>query len=158
MADMEAVFDSKEVRDFLKGMGDRLKDVKDGRKKFVGLLSAIVYGDVMDHFEKEKGPEGKWKAWSDIYRKHMATIGRGENKMLQFNGRLRQNFKPTDVTTSNKGITWFNDAVTKGGYPFAWGHNAGDRKLPQREFMWLSDKALEEISEQTLQFMIDEGV
>lgn len=153
----EAVLDDKEVTDFLKGLDTRLKEVKDGKKKFVGLLSAIVFGDVISHFEQEKGSDGKWKSWSSSYKKHMNQIGRSGNKVLQFSGRLRQNFKPTDYKSSRDGINWFNDAVTN-GYPYAWGHNEGDGKLPKREFMWLSDKAMDSITEKTLQFLIDEGV
>src|SRR3990167_5084069 len=155
---MEAVFEDKEIREFLSNMDKRLKHIKDGKKEYVGLISANVYADVMDHFEKESGEDGAWKAWSNIYDQHMKRIGRGGNKKLQFNGRLRQNFKPTNIRQSSKGINWYNNAKTKSGYAYAWGHDEGDGKLPQRQFMWLSDKALDKISEQTLQFMLEKGI
>lgn len=154
----EAVLDDKEVRSFISDISNRVSEAKEGRKQFVGLLSSIVFRDVTTHFEQEKGSQGTWKPWSAIYRKHLSSIGRAGNKILQFNGRLRQNFMPTDFKTSSAGITWFNNAVTKSGYPYAWGHNEGDGKLPKRDFMWLSDSALEDISAQTLQYMIQEGV
>jgi hypothetical protein len=54
---------------------------------------------------------------------------------------------------------WFNDARTKDGYPYAAGHDKGTAAgKKQRDFMWLSDKAMDKISQQTLQFMIDEGI
>lgn len=152
-------FDDKEVREFLAQLDERLKDIADGKKKYAGLLSAIVFQDVSNHFQQETGSEGKWAAWSNSYRKAMEAAGRGNNKILQYSGRLRQNFKPTDYRVQNKGILWFNDAQTKGGYPYAAGHDkgtaAGGKK---RDFMYLSDKAMDKIGEQTLQFMIDEGI
>jgi phage gpG-like protein len=151
-------FDNREVQDFLEGMQTRLKEVKGGVKKYAGLLSVIVFQDVTSHFKKEEGEKGPWKKWSSSYQKSMEKRGKAGNKILQDTGRLRQNFKPTDFKTSAGGITWFNDAVTSNGYPYAKGHDEGDGKLPQREFMWLSEKGRTRIEEQTLAFMISEGV
>ena len=148
----------KTVQDFIKNMDKRLKDIKGGKRKYTGLLSAIVFKDVQSHFTAEEGPKGPWAKWSPSYVEQLKKAGRAGNKKLQYTGKLRQNFKPTDVKSSARGILWFNDAVTKSGYPYAAGHNDGDGQLPQREFMWLSGSALDDINVQTLQFMIDEGV
>jgi phage gpG-like protein len=153
-----AEFNDENVRDFLKSVLKKTEDVKGQKKKYVGILSSIVYQDVMDHFKREKGSEGPWKDWSKSYTKHMEKIGRGSNQKLQFDGRLRNNFKKTDYKTSAKGILWFNDAKTASGFPYAAAHDNGGPKLPQRDFMWLSDQAMEKMTVQTLQFMIDEGV
>jgi len=155
---MYTEFKDKEVQDFLSGLQKNLKGIKDGTKKYAGLLSVIVFRDVTDHFEGQQGSEGAWAKWSESYRKHMASIGRDGNKILQFSGRLRQNFKPTDYKTQTDGILWFNDAQTKSGFPYAAAHDNGGEKLPKRDFMWLSDKAMDNVGEQTLQFMLDEGV
>jgi len=155
----EASFDDKEVKKFFKNLDKKLSEVKDGKKKYVGLLSAIVYGDVMDHFEQEKGEKGAWPAWSSIYAEHMKRRGDANGKILQRSpARLKQNFKPESYKIKSKGFNWFNDAKTKSNFPYAWGHNEGDGKLPQRDFMWLSDKAMEKASVQTLQFMLEEGI
>lgn len=156
---MYTQFEDKEVRDFLKGMDKKLKDVKDGRKKYAGLLSVIVFQDVNDHFDKQQGSAGRWAPWSNMYRSQLEAEGRAGNKILQYSGRLRQNFKPTDFKNQSNGILWFNDAQTKSGYPYAAGHDKGTAAgSKQRDFMWLSDKAMDKIGEQTLQFMLDEGV
>lgn len=154
----EVEFKNEEVSEFMAQLLKRTNDVKDGNKAYVGLLSAIVYRDVMTHFKEEKGSEGRWKTWSPSYQEHMKKIGRAGNKILQFNGRLRQTFQPTDNKTSSRGITWFNNAKTKSGYPYAWGHQEGDGKLPKRDFMWLSNSALDEMARQTLAYMIQEGI
>jgi hypothetical protein len=94
MAETYAEFDNKEVNAFLKNLDKKLKGVKDGHKKYVGLLSAIVYKDVMAHFEKEEGSKGPWEKWSSFYKDKMDEQGKGGNKILQDTGKLRNNFKP----------------------------------------------------------------
>ena len=154
----EIEFDDEEIRKFFNNFKKRLKAVDNGEKKFAALLSAIVYGDIMDHFKKEEGPQGKWPAWSKIYREHMDKIGQGGNNLLQFSGRLRQNFLPTSVRTTKDNIEWFNNAKTKKGFPYAAAHNEGGSKLPKRNFMWASDNAVERMAKNTLGFILDEGV
>ena len=153
-----ATFDDKEVSDFFRSMKQRLKEVKGSEKKFVGLLSAIVFKDVISHFEKQEGSAGAWKTWSVSYFDHLEKIGRSGNKILQFTGRLRQNFKPGNYRGTAEGPMWFNDAHTDKGFPYAAAHDEGGDTLPKRDFMWLSDDAVEDISKQTLQFILDEGV
>lgn len=156
---VEAIFDDKEVVAFFKSLKSNLKRIDNGEKKFVGMLSAIVLSDVMDHFNKEEGSAGPWEQWSPSYQQHMQKIGRAGNKILQFSGKLRQNFKPsTDYRNTSDGILWFNDAQTKGGFPYAAAHEEGGDQLPKRDFMWLSPDGAEKISKQTLQFMLDEGI
>lgn len=159
MADVAvAEFDNEEVRDFLESMQTRLKKVQGADKKYVGLLSAIVYSDVINHFQTQKGSEGPWKTWSKSYKDYMQKIGKGGNLILQDSGRLRNTFLPTSNRKTSAGILWFNNAKTAGGFPYAAAHDEGGPKLPKRDFMWLSDEAMEKVSVQTLQFMIDEGV
>jgi hypothetical protein len=150
------VFDDKDMRDFFGKINSRLEKVKDGKSEYVGLLSAIVFKDVMDHYEKEQGSKGSWKPWSKSYKDHMQKIGRAGNQILQFDGKLRQNFLPTNWKSVSDGIYWFNNAKTKSGYPYAAAHDDGSGRLPQRDFMWLSDKAIDSMSEQTLMFMMGE--
>ncbi len=142
----ESVFDDKEVQKFLRDISKNIK--KPGNNQMVlDAFSAIVYGDVMDHFKQEMGSKGAWQAWSTMYSRHMQRIGRGNNKKLQFSGRLRQNFRPENRRVTDSSINWFNNAKTRSGYPYAWGHDNGDGKLPQRDFMWLSNKAAERMAE-----------
>ena len=151
-------FDDKEVRDFLNNINSKLKNIKDGKKEYTGLLSSIVYEDVKRHFEDEQGSKGPWKKWSKLYKEQMEKQGKGGNKILQDNGRLRNNFKPSKVKKTNSGFLWFNDAQTKSGFPYAAAHDKGGSKLPKRDFMWLSEKAMNKIEEQTLQFILEKGI
>ena len=149
----EVVLDDKQVKLFLRNMEKNLAKVKDGKNQFLGILSAIIFKDVIRHFEKEEGPDGGWKTWSSIYREKMVREGKGGNKILQDSGRMRQNFKPSNYRSSDKGFLWFNDAKVK-GFPYAAAHDDGDG-LPKREFMWLSDGALEDVTKQTLAFILE---
>lgn len=146
-------FDAKKAEEFLKRL-KRNKDSVDKRDDaYVSTISLFVFQDIINHFEKEQGPSGKWKAWSKVYAEHMETIGKGGNKILQDSGRLRQSFTPGQWRKRPAGIEWYNPAKTKGGFPYAAAHDEGGPKLPQRRFMWLSDSAMNKISEATAAFL-----
>lgn len=151
-------FKDQQVKNFLKNIDKKLKNVKDGEKKYAGLLSSIIFQDVSSHFESQKGSAGPWKSWRPKYKIRMDEVGKGGNKILQDTGKLRQNFKPTNYKKDKDGLMWFNDAKTKGGAPYAAIHDKGLGPMPKRDFMWLSKEAMDKVSEQTLQFLIDEGV
>lgn len=150
-------FDSAIVNDFFKNIKTKLSQVKNGQKKYLGLLSAIVFKDVIEHFSKQEGSDGSWKTWSPTYKAAMERRGKGGNKILVDTGRLRNTFKPTNMKNSEGGFLWYNNAQVN-GFPYAAAHDEGDGKLPKRDFMWLSNNAMDDISEQTLQFMLEEGI
>ena len=152
MADAELTFNGELARDFFKKISDQTKSQRKMTKKYVSSISTFVFQDIMDHFDKEKGPEGRWHAWSQAYRTHMQKIGKGANRILQDTGRLRTSFQPGNYRVAKKGIEWFNPARTRSGFPYAAHHNElADRP---RTFMWLSQKALDNISEATLEFIL----
>lgn len=155
MAEMEAKFYSKAADKFFKKLIKNSKAITDGQKKYLVTLGAVVYKDIIRHFEKEKDPNGGWEEWSDIYAEHMAKIGKGGNKILQDKGRLRNSFTPTSFQKQSGGVVWFNPAKTGEGFPYAYAHDEGGPKLPERKFMWLSENALETMGVKTLRFILD---
>jgi hypothetical protein len=152
----EVEYDGDALNSFIAKIEKRLKDVGNNDNKFVALLSAIVFKDVNDHFKQQQGEQGKWLHWSFWYTLHMERIGKGGNKILQFNGRLRNSFKQTNVKKQDGILTWYNDAKTAKGFPYAYAHNEGGKKLPKRDFMWLSEGAVEKMAAQTLDYVLDE--
>ena len=156
MADITFEFDSREAQLFFSNINKRSKDIKEKTKAYADGIASFVVGDVLRHFEKESGPDGKWKPWSKLYAEHMQRIGKGGNQILQLTSNLKNAIKPTHYRRSGDGIYWYNDAKTKGGYPYAWGHDTGDGRLPKRSFMWLSDRAMETVSQFTLAFLVGE--
>jgi phage gpG-like protein len=184
----EFKIDDKEMLDFLNGLNERCKELRDSaNRKVTGVLSVIAFRDIMDHFSKQEGSEGPWKQWSDSYRKTVEgkmafrkfrsggpTIPfnldmmsdaqkshfkppRKPGNILQATGRLRNSFKPSNVRSSIEGIVWFNNAKTKSGFPYAQAHDDGGETLPKRDFMWLSEKAFDDMLENIQNFMLDEG-
>lgn len=147
MADVaEISFDDKQWQELIKKVKSRWNDIQK-RKEFGGIISASVYQDVIKHFEEEKGPDGKWDEWSDAYEAHLQRIGRAGNKKLQFSGKLRQSFTPTNWRGTQEGILFYNAAKTKGGFPYAKHHDTGASSSQgnPRSFMWLSNKAMSSI-------------
>jgi hypothetical protein len=143
----EIKFNHKAVKKFFKRIRKNADEINKKDRAFWGSLSAIAFRDVIKHFEAERGPSDKWKKWSKIYREHMQSIGKGGNKILQDTGHLRQNVRLADTSSRiRQGQLLYNPAKTKGGFPYAYAHDTGGPKLPQREFMWLSDKALNQMS------------
>jgi phage gpG-like protein len=163
---IQTTFEDQQIQNFFKNMKSRLKDVKDGEKKYAAILSVHVFADIIKHFNQQEGSDGPWKDWSPSYKKYMDRIGKGGNKILQWTGRLRNNFgrssdevskKSLRVTNSN--FTWFNNAkVGKKNFPYAAAHDNGGPILPKRDFMWLSDDAAEKMAKDTLSFILDEGI
>lgn len=146
----------EDAQKFVKKLERLVGDVTEKRDRYVDALGAVVFQDIISHFEQEQGSEGKWKRWSDAYSEHMAKIGKGGNRILQDTGRLRGSFVPGNRRVETAGVVWFNNAQTPNGFPYASAHNEGGMGMPMRDFMWLSDSAVEKIQNITLQHILEE--
>lgn len=178
----EFVIEDDELRKFYASLIKNFDKVNQRHRDYVSNLSAFVVQDVFDHFEKQEGSEGPWQQWSDSYKASInedtffRRIGgrtipfkydevenrpkppRKPGMILQDTARLKNSFLPDENFRVNAaGIIWYNNAKIKGsGFPYAFAHNEGGEKLPKRDFMWLSDKAMEKISNATLDYMLKE--
>jgi len=139
------VFKDKKALKFMKRLISQVSDVKKVKKNYAKLLSIIVFKDIIDHFEKETGPRGKWKK--------ITRVG----QILQDGGDLRKGLIPIELgrqfRVKKAGILWFNPV------PYAKIHDEGGKMarggiMPQRSFMWLSKSGLDKISKQTIQFAL----
>jgi phage gpG-like protein len=148
MADV--VFEDKRVSAFIAKAIRNTKSATTHEKRFVDQIAVHVFQDLIDHFKKEEGPQGKWKPWSKIYREHMQRIGKGGNNILQDTGRLRGGIQATNYQARRDGVSWYNRV------PYAAAHEYGTKRLPKRPFMWLSKAAMKKISDVTLGFIADE--
>lgn len=151
MADQQTtiVIEDKGVRNLIDGLIKNVGVISNRGKAYVGLLSSIVLGDVVDHFAKEQGPNGRWKPWSNRYRKYMTSIGKGGNLILSDTGKLRQGWQPARYRLAKDGILWFNPVE------YAAQHDQGIFPYPKRKFTWISIKAKNEIERQTALFIED---
>ncbi len=105
---------------------DRIEKISRFENLNMGVVAAKMHKDVMEHFKAEQGPEGSWE-----------PIER-TGKILQDTGRLRASIKKT----SKK-----HEAQVATNVIYAATHNFGDdkRNIKKREFMYLSDKSIEDI-------------
>jgi len=149
MAEVFVFFKDKKLREFIKRIDKKTKEYRNRKKNFITAISAMVFRDIIDHYEKEQGPKSKWKAWSAAYRRQMAKRGKGGNKILQDTGFLRQNVRAANVRKVSEGILWFNPAKTKSGFGYAKHHDK------TRPFMWLSKAALKNIGRITLKKVLE---
>lgn len=157
MAEIAIFPDDKEARRWMGQLIRRIGKTASGARDYADVLSTVIFRDIITHFEDEEGSKGAWTAWSDIYAEHMERAGKGGNKILQDSGRLRQAFTPTSWRNVTGGILWFNNARTRDGFPYAAAHDEGGKKLPKRDFMWLSDDAQARMAQLTLQFILSDG-
>ena len=156
--DITAMFESSAAIDVLKSISSRIGSIKNRDEKYVKMLSARIVRDVDDHFREESDEHGAWTAWSDAYAAHRErSKKRGAKRgpaMLKMTGHLKRSFKPQSWRKGSGTIVWFNNAQTKGGFPYAAAHNIGGPQLPQRKFMRVSDTAMKDISAITTRFIL----
>lgn len=147
-----ADIDDEQIRDWLNKLTANIKKVKSGNMpKLIARFGTIIAADVFKHFTTEEGPNGSWEVWSKNYNP-------GKGRILQQTGRLRNSFKPTNFRKDSEGLLWYNNAMTKAGFPYAYAHDndeGGREQLPQRKFMWVSNSAMDQLAEATLDVLIE---
>lgn len=146
----EFEFENKQWQSFLTKINKKFKDINN-RKEFSDLVSIIAFGDIVDHFDKEIGPSGKWTKWSKIYRKHLERIGRGGNKILQFSGRLRKSILPNNgkKRSNSLGILPYTNVI------YASTHQYGYKNIPARPFMWMSKDGMKRLVMATEKWLLE---
>ncbi len=158
MAESEITFDDK-ITHKLREIQNKISQIKNGNDTFLKILSMIVVKDVDQHFKDESGPSGKWKTWSPSYRDQLLKAGRklsgNKNKirkLLQASGNMRNALTPKNYRRTFQGAEWFNTMK------YSRTHDLGDdsRNIPQRQFMWLSEEGLKNLSDQMLRFALSE--
>jgi hypothetical protein len=156
--DVSAVFKDENLSRYLSDLVGRARKIDAKDRSVANIIGVIVFRDVIRHFEREEGPDGRWQPWSFLYRRQMARRGKGANKILQDTGRLRQNFHPNQYRITKDAITWYNPTKSKTGFPIAFAHDNDTMprfQLPRRSFMYLSDDALGSIETAILKFLKD---
>lgn len=126
--------------------------------------------DLIEHFRDQRGPKDAWKpraqATQDAYARILAGLrkpGKGtaraaydpSNLILQLTGNLRKSLlNPSIRTKSGDTIEVYSES------PYGAAHDEGSSKrgLPQREFMWLSDDAQENMTNAILETVMKGGL
>lgn len=178
-----AKLDDKQIKEYIGLIDKKLKDYK----RLFAVLSPFVYQDIIDHFAKEQGPDGKWKARSEFTKMAYEKQGKSGRKLLQVTGALRQSILPGQMVEKQSGSTaeYIANIVYSGIHNYGGTIKAKGRFLylpitkkgvnrapgakrnidfiltksvtiPKREFMWLSNKKLEDMSNAILYFLAKE--
>lgn len=134
----EVSFDAKEWESLIKTINDNVTNPKPMLRAAFGTRG---FKDVIQHFEQERSPTGQWKPSQRALREG--------GKTLQDTGNLRNNFSPSNIRNSGRdSIVFFNPT------PYAAQHDEGTGNSPQREFMWLSGEAQEDMLKIMLDFLV----
>ncbi len=142
----EVHFDSKEWQSMIRTIE---KKVKDPRPMLKAAFNTRGFKDIISHFTNETGPDGGWVPHAPATAKR-----RGPNaKLLQDTGNLRRNFTPSNIKNKDRNSILFFNPTPYGGI-----HDRGskERNVPQREFMWLSDEAQEDMLKIILDLVVKE--
>ena len=125
------------------------------------VFNTIGFSDIISHFEREEGPDGKWAKRAPTTQKLYAMIQEGRrsppqgypraafnpsNKILQLTGALRNSILPTNTKRiSNEAILIFSNS-TYGGK-----HDRGEAGMKKRPFMWFGQDALDKMAASSIQ-------
>lgn len=131
-------FDDKHWKGFIRTLD---KNVKNPFPILKAAFATRGFRDVISHFNAEKGEKGKWKKSQRAKREG--------GKTLQDTGNLRGGFLPRNIAKHGKNsIVFFNPV------PYARKHDEGLDGLPQRDFMYLTDRAQEDMTKIILDLVI----
>lgn len=146
----EAIFESKQMEEYLSKLQKKIKETKGGSSALQKRMSPIVFSDIIKHFENKEGPDGAWEPWGEARQKQYDREGKGE--LLRYNGTLMNSLQP------GSGKTQANAEFMRWYTPVEYSnvHNEGTDKVPKREFMWISDDALELTAKATLDWILEE--
>lgn len=137
--------------------------IRNGAKVLKAAFNTAGFSDIIDHFKKQEGPEGKWKPRASSTQLRYALISSGQwrpprgmrrgsfspsNKILQLTGNLRKSLLPSNVKRVNaSSILFYANAKYSGA------HDRGEGNLPERSFMWLSDRGEERMRKAILELI-----
>lgn len=125
-----AIISTEGINELQKGIESIVKQIRNPIKTFAEA-KLIMFQDVMGHFRKQAGPDGKWRPLKLATLKRRRKAGRGA-KILQDTGRLKQ---------SITAISSVEGAEVGTNIVYAATHQKGRGKIPQRQFLWLSKSA-----------------
>lgn len=145
--DIKLEINDKEISDYLFKYSARAKNLKTLMRR----VGKIIANDIDDNFESEGTNQGdKWTEWSLDWKQSRTKKGRGDGKILQFNGELRESM--TRLATNDSVIVGTNKeyaAIHNFGGDIKKRNGKGTFKMPERRFMAFTEelraKILQEI-------------
>lgn len=139
---------------------EKLADKTRLRRFLKVLAQVIAYKEIVQHFKKNEGPEGKWPPRSESTEKTYREIYEGKRRppegyqrgmfkpggaLLVLSGQLSRSFSLANIRADQESVTLFNP-IEYAGVHDEGGDVTGARRaghVPQRKFMWVSQQGLD---------------
>lgn len=158
MAARVAYIDGREWSGFFSMVG---KSLKDPTRILQAAFATRGVRDIVEHFDDEKGENGSWPKRAQSTQNRYAMIGSGawkgprgvaraafnpSNKLLVMTGAMRKSLLPGRLERSVRKFA-ANAIQVFSGSPISGYHDdpAAGSSVPQRDFMYLSDRAQDDI-------------
>ena len=115
------------------------------------VISQMAYKQVMTNFDNEQGKRRDWPKWSRKTPKggrqyfNTRPTKRGGNKLLQDTGTLRLSIRPKVEKDEAHVFT-----KTK----YAGYHQFGTKTIPKRDFLWISQKKINEMAKTFINWLV----
>jgi len=147
MNDSKVILSDREWKEFFRKIKGNLSEPFRLLK-----VAANTYGfaDIINHFKQETGERGAWAKRKKSTQRSYASKGKKDrryspsNKLLQLTGQLRNSLLPGEGKITKKGhfgALMFSTSRV-GIY-----HQKGTSKMKKRDFMWLSGRATQRMSD-----------
>jgi phage gpG-like protein len=135
--------DDKDAKTLFKGISERAANPIEANK----IIANILRNDVLSHIATQDGDGKQWedlkpKTW-EWKRKH------GYTNMLVNTGNLRRR----NIPKAGKDY-----ALVYNDLDYAVRQNNGDKNLPARPWMWLSDIGLKKITKLMANYIVRKGI
>ncbi len=143
MSETKVTLDVSEWAAFIANTTDKMKRLA---VSMYSIITTYAYQDIIDHFRKETGPEGDWADRQEPYKSYIE--GKGYTKILQVTGNLRQSISFSRPDSSSIAVI--------ANAPYSGSLDEGNKGMPARPFMWLTDRAQDKMMNAIMGF-IEEG-
>lgn len=143
--------EDKKFQTYIEGLFKKVKDLR----PLMRVVSQTMKLEVDENFETEGQNAGeKWADWSDSWRLRRTKAGRGNGKILNFNGELRQSItrKSTD-TEATVGTNKVYAAIHNFGGEIKK-RNGGTFEMAKRSFMVWTDDLKSKIETEVVAYLM----
>lgn len=122
-----------DTTEWRKLLGEMQRNLSESKNLVARAYSIVGVADILQHFKESMGPDGIWE-----------PLKRRKGKPLLDSGNLRNSILHSNFdSVSDDSIMVFANA------PYGKQHDEGDadKHIPQRKFMWLSQKAKDRMAQ-----------
>jgi phage gpG-like protein len=157
--------DTTEWDEFLRGLVNGLKSTA---PYLQAAYMTLGFKNIIEHFEREEGPDGSWPRRAASTQEMYAAIESGRrkppkggragsyspsNKILQLTGRTRGSILPGGNNVRQAGP---HAVMVLAGTEYSGPLDEGTGRMPARPFMWLSPDTQDDIGGMVLDLLIRE--